>query len=429
MNAAKKIKTLLETDQLTARICEVYGCDPSRAAHYGLRFAEAAQAFDNQFPASGEASVFTAPGRTEIGGNHTDHQHGHVLAGSVDLDVIAVAAPNSDGLIRIKSEGYPVDIINVMNLRIHNEEINHSASLIRGIAARFSALGYPVSGFDAYTTSNVLSGSGLSSSAAFEVLVGNIINTFFAGGLEDVISIAQIGQYAENVYYQKPCGLMDQMASSVGGIITIDFKSTTDPVVEKVDYDFAHSGYALVIIDSGADHGDLTGEYAAIPSEMQAAAAVFGQKVLRDVDPQLFYGNIHMVREKAGDRAALRAMHFFEEDKRVSEQVAALRAGNFDVFKQLIIASGRSSGMYLQNVFAASKPQEQAVSIVLALCEKLLAGKGAWRVHGGGFAGTVQAFVPLSDTASFKEIIEKQIGKDKCHILNIRPVGGTCLWK
>jgi len=429
MNAAKKIKTLLETDQLTARICEVYGCDPSRAAHYGLRFAEAAQAFDNQFPASGEASVFTAPGRTEIGGNHTDHQHGHVLAGSVDLDVIAVAAPNSDGLIRIKSEGYPVDIINVMNLRIHNEEINHSASLIRGIAARFSALGYPVSGFDAYTTSNVLSGSGLSSSAAFEVLVGNIINTFFAGGLEDVISIAQIGQYAENVYYQKPCGLMDQMASSVGGIITIDFKSTTDPVVEKVDYDFAHSGYALVIIDSGADHGDLTGEYAAIPSEMQAAAAVFGQKVLRDVDPQLFYGNIHMVREKAGDRAALRAMHFFEEDKRVSEQVAALRAGNFDVFKQLIIASGRSSGMYLQNVFAASKPQEQAVSIVLALCEKLLAGKGAWRVHGGGFAGTVQAFVPLSDTASFKKIIEKQIGKDKCHILNIRPVGGTCLWK
>jgi len=299
MNASQKIKTLLETDQLTARICEVYGCDPARAAHYGLRYAEAAQAFDNQFPGSGKASLFTAPGRTEIGGNHTDHQHGHVLAGSVDLDVIAVAAPNSDGLIRIKSEGYPVDIINVMNLTVHNEEINHSASLIRGIAARFSALGYPVSGFDAYTASNVLSGSGLSSSAAFEVLIGNIINTFFAGGREDVISIAQIGQYAENVYYQKPCGLMDQMASSVGGIITIDFKSTTDPVVEKVDFDFAHSGYALVIIDSGADHGDLTGEYAAIPSEMQEAAAVFGKKVLRDVDPQLFYGNILMVREKA----------------------------------------------------------------------------------------------------------------------------------
>jgi len=429
MNAANRIKSLLEEGQLTARICAVYGCDPAHAVKHGDRFSKAAQAFDNQFPSSGEASFFTAPGRTEIGGNHTDHQHGHVLAGSVDLDVIAVAAPNRDGLIRIKSEGYPADIIDVMSLTVHDEEINQSASLIRGIAARFAELGYPVSGFDAYTTSNVLSGSGLSSSAAFEVLIGNIINTFFAGGKEDVISIAQIGQYAENVYYQKPCGLMDQMASSVGGIITIDFKSTKNPVVEKVDYDFAHSGYALVIIDSGADHGDLTGEYAAIPAEMQAAAAVFGQKVLRDVDPQLFYGNIHMVWEKAGDRAALRAMHFFEEDRRVSEEVAALRAGDFDGFKQLIIASGRSSCMYLQNVFASSKPQEQAVSIVLALCERLLAGKGAWRVHGGGFAGTVQAFVPVSDTASFKEIIEAYIGKNKCHILNIRPVGGTCLWK
>jgi len=429
MNASQKIAALLREEEFTARICGVYGCERAGAAQYASRYAKAAEAFDSYFTPSGEASLFTAPGRTEIGGNHTDHQHGHVLAGSVNLDIIAVAAPNSDGLIRIKSEGYPMDVIKVSDLAVHDGEANRSPALIRGVAARFAQLGYPVSGFDAYTMSNVLKGSGLSSSAAFEVLIGNMINTLFAGGKEDPISIAQIGQYAENVYYQKPCGLMDQMASSVGGIITIDFASTEKPVVEKVDFDFPHSGYALVIIDSGAGHGDLTDDYAAIPAEMKAAAGVFGKNVLREVDKASFYANIPSVRKIAGDRAVLRSIHFFDDDKRVQDQVAALRSGDFAAFKDLIIESGRSSDMYLQNVFSSTYPQEQAVSIVLALCEKMLAGKGAWRVHGGGFAGTVQAFVPLTDTAAFKESMEAVIGKGMCHILNIRPIGGTCLWQ
>lgn len=427
MSSPNALKQLINNGDLDERIASVYGCEPEKVTAYALRFADAVDQFEKKYGDAG-VSLFSAPGRTEIGGNHTDHQHGHVLAGSVNVDTIAVASKNGTNIIRIMSEGHSPDEIDLDDLSIRTSEFNRSGSLIRGIAARFKELGYPVGGFDAYTTSNVLKGSGLSSSAAFEVLVGNIINTFFADGEQDAISIAKIGQYAENVYYGKPCGLMDQMASSVGGIVTIDFASTESPVVEKVDYDFRSSGFSLCIIDSGAGHGDLTDEYAAIPREMKAVAGVFDKDFLIDVKEEDFYANIAEVRKAAGDRAVLRAMHFFADDKRVGRQVEALKDGDFDQFRDLIIESGRSSDMYLQNVFAASNPQEQSVSIVLALCERMLKGKGAWRVHGGGFAGTIQAFVPNAMVDEVKTTMEKAISSGACHVMNIRPVGGTCVW-
>jgi len=426
MASPNQIRRLISNGELDNKITSVYGCEPEKTAAYANRFADAAEKFEIIF-GTADISLFSAPGRTEIGGNHTDHQHGHVLAGSVDVDTIAIAARNGTGVIRIQSDGHLMDTIELDDLRVRTSEYNRSSALIRGIAAKFKGLGYPVGGFDAYTTSNVLKGSGLSSSAAFEVLVGNIINTFFAGSGQDPTSIAKIGQYAENVYYGKPCGLMDQMASSVGGIVTIDFASTESPVVEKVEFDFRRSGFSLCIIDSGAGHGDLTEEYAAIPCEMKAAAAVFGKPYLREVAEEDFYAKIAEVRAAAGDRAVLRAIHFFADDKRVGRQVAALKNDDFYQFRELIIESGRSSDMYLQNVFAASHPQEQSVSIVLALCERLLAGKGAWRVHGGGFAGTIQAFVPNYMLEEMKDTMEKAIGAGACHIMNIRPVGGTCI--
>lgn len=427
MSSVKETKIRLSNGGLDERIADVYGCEQSDAIKIAARYVYAAEEFEVIF-GNKEVSLFSAPGRTEIGGNHTDHQHGHVLAASVDLDVIAVAARNGSRVIRIKSEGHPLDLIDIDDLHIHENEYNHSASLIRGIASAFKEKGYSIDGFDAYTVSSVLKGSGLSSSAAFEVLVGNIINTFFAAGKEDEVAIAQIGQYAENVYYGKPCGLMDQMASSVGGIIAIDFKNTACPKVEKVEYDFHHSGYLLCIIDSGADHGDLTDEYASIPREMKNVAGVFEKEFLRDVSEDVFYQNLAGARKIAGDRAVLRAIHYFSDDKRVLQQVDALKKDDFDRFLHLIIESGRSSCMYLQNVFASSNPQEQSVSLVLAECERLLANKGgAWRVHGGGFAGTVQAFIPISMAEEMEAAMEALIGPGKCHMLNIRPIGGTCI--
>ena len=428
MTSFKETRSLIMNGELDNIIASVYGCEPEKASVYAVRFDRSAENFEKLF-GEPDISLFSAPGRTEIGGNHTDHQHGHVLAGSVNVDTIAIAAPNGTNVIRIQSEGHHMDTIDLSDLRVNKNEYNRSGALIRGIAAKFISLGYKVGGFDAYTTSNVLKGSGLSSSAAFEVLVGNIINTFFAEGQEDAISIARIGQYAENVYYGKPCGLMDQMASSVGGIVTIDFASTESPVVKKVDFNFQRSGFSLCIIDSGAGHGDLTDEYAAIPREMKAVANMFGKEYLREVKEEDFYSNIAEIRITAGDRAVLRAIHFFADDKRVGQQVKALENEDFDQFRKLIIESGRSSDMYLQNVFASSHPQEQAVSIVLALCERILEGKGAWRVHGGGFAGTIQAFVPDSLLEEMKETMDKAIGIGSCQIMNIRPVGGTCLWK
>ena len=389
------------------------------------RYARVSGEFDEIFGEGKDISVFSAPGRSEIGGNHTDHNHGKVLAASVDLDAIAFAAKTDDGLVRIKSEGYSMDTIELDNLTIQDNETGHSASLIRGICAAFKERGYNIGGFCAATASDVLSGSGLSSSAAFEVLVGTILNELYNDGKISAVEIAQISQYAENKFFGKPCGLMDQMACSVGGFVKIDFKDPASPVIDKIDFDFASCGHSLCIIDSGADHSDLTDDYAAVRGEMEAVAAVFGKTVLRDVDRNEFESNIKLVREKVNDRAVLRAKHFFNENDRVDAQAAALGKGDFETFKSLIIDSGFSSYMYNQNVFTSKYPTSQAVSVVLAMCHDMLKGKGAWRVHGGGFAGTIQAFVPNDLLADYKKEIERIFGEGSCYVLSVRPVGGA----
>ncbi|MEG0115122.1 MAG: galactokinase, partial [Hydrogenoanaerobacterium sp.] len=299
-----------------------------------------------------------------------------------------------------------------------------AASLIRGTAARFLQKGYKLGGFDAYTTSDVLRGSGLSSSAAFEVLVGTMLNHSYNDGKISAVEIAQIGQYAENFYFGKPSGLMDQTASSVGGFVAIDFKDPENPIVEKVDYDFAKSGYTLCIVDTGGNHADLTCEYAAIPEEMKNVAAFFGKSVLRDVDTQAFYDKLPELRHETGDRAVLRAIHFFAENEKAKKEADALKAGDFNKFKKIVIASGESSFNCLQNVFTTQNVDEQGLSLALALTKKMLSARGAWRVHGGGFAGTIQAFVPNDMLADYKYYIEKVFGYGNCHVLSIRPVGG-----
>ena len=389
------------------------------------RACHAAEAFMNTFtPAeTAQTALFSGPGRTEIGGNHTDHQHGRVLCGSVDMDMLACAAPNGKQVIRILSEGYPALEVGLDDLSSREEEKNTSAALVRGVAARVKELGCGLAGFDAYVTSTVLSGSGLSSSAAYETLVGNIFNHFCCGGTLDPITIAKIGQYAENVYFGKPCGLMDQMGSSVGGAVFIDFDDPINPIVEKVNYDFSGSGYALCIVDTGSSHGDLTGDYADITKEMGAVAAHFGKKVLRDVSVTDFRAAIPALRQECGDRAVLRATHFYADDHRALLEAAALKNGDFDFFLSLVNQSGLSSALHLQNTWSVHDTRQQAIPLALAEAERLLDG-GACRVHGGGFAGTIQAWVPNGDLEQFKAGMEALLGEGKCHILHIRPQGG-----
>ena len=368
---------------------------------------------------------FSAPGRTEIGGNHTDHQRGRVLAAAVNLDTVAAVRPNGTDTIRILSQGYPLCEIDVKELTPKAEEINSTPALIRGVAARFTQLGCKVEGFDAYCESTVLPGSGLSSSAAYEVLIGTIINHLFFGGKVSQAEVAQIGQYAENVFFGKPCGLMDQTASAVGNLVTIDFFDKDHPVIKPVAFDFSVCGHALCIIDSGADHADLTDEYAAVPGEIKAIAAHFGKEVLTQIEEADFFAAIPQLRETCGDRAVLRAVHFYQENARVPKQVAALEAGDFDTFLRLIKESGYSSYMYLQNVIPAGYKEHQDVALALAMCEHYLQGKGAYRVHGGGFAGTVQAFVPFEILEDFRAGIDGVLGEGACHVLSIRPQGGV----
>ena len=369
------------------------------------------------------ARYFSAPGRTEISGNHTDHQRGCVLAAAVDLHTRAAVSPNGTDRIRVQSKGYPMVEVMLSDLSPVEAEKNTTAALVRGVAARFAQLGCKVGGFDAYIESSVLPGSGLSSSAAFEVLLGTVINHLFYDGKATQPEIAQIGQYAENVFFGKPSGLMDQMASAVGGMVHIDFADKEKPVITPLKVDF--SGYALCILDSGADHADLTDEYAAIPTEMQSVCRCFGKEVLRDVSEEEFYVNLPALRKTCGDRAVLRCLHIFNENRRVAKQVEALEKGDFDGFLQLVRESGQSSWVYLQNVLTTGAVKNQAVAVALALCEKYLQGLGAYRVHGGGFAGTVQAWVPLDMAEFFRENVEKTLGKGACHILSIRPQGGV----
>ena len=375
---------------------------------------------------SNELAYFSAPGRTEVGGNHTDHQHGRVLAAAVNLDIISAAVKRDDGIITLKSHEYSkVDIIDTSVLEPQEAEHEKSASLIRGICARCVQLGYKVGGFNAYTTSNVLKGSGLSSSAAFEILVVTMISHFYNNGEIDAVTAAQIAQYAENVYFGKPSGLMDQTASSVGGFTAIDFNDPSKPVLEKIDFDLKKYGYNLCIVDTKGSHADLTGEYAAIPFEMKRIAGHYGKSVLRDVDESVFLKDIAVLRKEYGDRAVLRAMHFFDDNRTAADEAEALKRGNFELFKELVIRSGRSSLMKLQNVFASSAPQEQGLTLALAVTEKILDGKGAYRVHGGGFAGTIQAYVPDELLTAYKSEIEAIYGEGACYVLSIRNPGGT----
>ena len=393
------ILTASEKQQLDAGFQQTFGAEPER--------------------------YFSAPGRTEIGGNHTDHQRGRVLAAAVNLDTRAAVRVNGTSRIRILSKGYPMCQVDITDLTPREEEINGTPALIRGVAARFHQMGCDVRGFDAYCESTVLPGSGLSSSAAYEVLIGTIINGLFFDGRVSQPEIAQIGQYAENVFFGKPCGLMDQMASAVGNLVSIDFFDKDKPVIDPVDFDFASCGHALCIIDSQASHADLTDEYAAIPGELKAICAQFGKDVLTQIDEEDFYARIPALRKACGDRAVLRAVHFYQENARVPKQVAALKAGDFDGFLGLVKQSGYSSYMYLQNVIPAGSKEHQDVAVSLALCEHYLNGRGAYRVHGGGFAGTVQAFVPFDLLETFRTGIDAVLGQGACHVLSIRPQGGV----
>ena len=368
--------------------------------------------------------IFSAPGRTEIGGNHTDHQHGCVLAAAVDLDILTAALPNGTEKIRILSEGFAPDEVDLTDLTIKEAEINTSAALIRGVAAKLTELGYAIKGFDLYATSNVLKGSGLSSSAAYEVMLGHVMNGLFCNGEISAVDIARIGQYAENAYFGKKSGLMDQTASSVGGVVAIDFKDNTAPVVKKLDFRFEESGYSLCIIDSGADHADLSDEYSAIPTEMKHVAKLLGAEVLREADEMLFMEKLAEIRKETGDRAILRALHFFRENRKAVKEAELLEAGDFDAFLRVVKESGQSSAMYLQNVKVEGEAFHQEVQYALAVCDMLLDGKGAFRVHGGGFAGTVQAFVPNDMLEAFRTGVEKMIGEGSCHVLSIREAGG-----
>lgn len=389
------------------------------------RYAAALAAFGELYGTEGEISLYSVGGRSEISGNHTDHNHGRVIAASVNLDILAFARPTDDGVVSVKSAGFPEDIVSPAAIDAPDpDRFFTSAAIIAGMQKAFCKAGYKVGGFRAYTTSNVLKGSGVSSSAAFEVMIGNILNHLYNDGRVSNVEIAKMAQFAENVYFGKPCGLMDQTACAVGGFITIDFADPTSPVIEKMDFDLTAAGYSLCIVNTGGNHADLNEDYASVPAEMKAVARALGVSVLRETTEEAVLANIVRLREEVGDRAILRALHFFGENRRVAAQVEALRAGDIEAFKAGVTASGNSSFKYLQNVYTNKNIAEQGLSLALCLTEDFLAGTGAVsRVHGGGFAGTIQAFVPVDDTAAYAEKMNAVFGEGACHILSVRPSG------
>ena len=370
-----------------------------------------------------DVEIYSAPGRSEVGGNHTDHQHGCGLAAAVNLDAIAVVG-RVDNKIKVLSDDFDIAPINLEDLEIKKAEEGTSEALIRGVCARLKELGYNVGGFNAFITSDVLMGAGLSSSAAFETIIGTIISGLYNDMTIDPVVIAQVGQYAENVYFGKPCGLMDQCASSVGSLINIDFNDVAKPIVNKVDVDFSKFGHSLCIVDTKGSHADLTDEYAAIPMEMKKVANYFGKEFLREVDEEDFFNDIAGARKACQDRAVLRAIHLFEENKRVDQEVKALNNSDFETFKKVVKESGDSSYKFLQNVYANCDVQNQSVSIGLAMSEKIIGRNGVCRVHGGGFAGTIQAFVKDEFVTAYKTEIERVFGKGSCHVLKVRKYGG-----
>lgn len=407
---------------------ELYGNDSVVLKEQSDRYIELLGDFEKTFERD-DVTLFSSPGRTEIGGNHTDHNYGRVLAGAVDLDNIAVAAPNGTNKIRIKSAGYPEFQVVLINFQPKEDEFYTSTSLVKGIAAKMKENGYEIGGFDACIEGRVPKGSGLSSSASFEVLIGTIINELFNDGKMGAVENAIIGQWSENNYFGKPCGLMDQTACSVGGLITIDFKDPSKPIVKEVDFDFVSTGFSLVITDVGGGHDDAASqeEYASLPSEMKSVAAELGANVLREVTLEQIVDKIPTIREKTGDRAILRAYHFQGDNQRVVDQVAALENNDFQAFLKMVVESGYSSYMYNQNIFDVVHKDEQVVSLALALSEMILKGSGAWRVHGGGFGGTIQAFVPRNKLDEYVKTLEHVYGKGSCHKLFIRAKGSIQL--
>ena len=420
------LEAYLQQTAFEETLARLYGAEGAERARE--RCTEVMEGFARTFRRPAEA-LFSAPGRTELGGNHTDHQHGCVLAAAVDLDILAAAAPNGSSVIRVLSQGYPLTEVDLREPEPRDDERDTSAALIRGVAARMSALGCDlrVGGLDVYMISNVPKGSGLSSSAAYEVLIGTMLNELFWDGHCTPVELAQIGQYAENVYFGKPCGLMDQTASSVGGVVFIDFSDTAHPAVERLDVELQSYGYALCILDSGAGHEGLTAEYRSITDELRAVCRVFDREVLRDVPEEAFLARLPEVRAAAGDRAVNRAFHVYAENRRAQEEKQALGRGDFDRFLELVRESGRSSAMYLQNIIPTGSAAAQELMVTIALCERILEGRGAVRVHGGGFGGTAQAFVPLDMLSKFKETTEAALGQGRCHVVMIRPAGGIRL--
>lgn len=428
MKSVKELKKELAEGTFARKLAWLYCCGEESTARYADRYVHVLNGLETEFACHETAALFSAPGRTEIGGNHTDHQHGRVLAGSVNIDMIAAVGTNDLGQLRLKSEGYDLCVIDLSDLEKKKSEENTSPAILRGTCAAFAQRGAKLSGLDVYVASNVPKGSGVSSSAAFEVLVGTILNELF---LEErkvsPIEIAQIGQWVENAYFGKPCGLMDQMASSVGGVVGIDFADPAQPAVAKIDFDLSEAGLALCILDSGADHADLTDEYAAVPAECRAVAKVCGGEVLREVPYETFLKKIPQCRKACSDRAVLRAFHFYADNDRVEKQIFALVNKEYDAFLRLVNESGHSSWEYLQNVTPTGSVGQQAVGLTIAVAKDALEGKGAVRVHGGGFAGTVQAFVPLDMLTQFQKEVEMILGENACHVMNIRPVGGIRL--
>lgn len=422
MYQTEELKRQIGEGKLNDRLKEIY-VDEGMLSRQRSRYERAIEEFEALY-GPGPVEIYSAPGRSEVGGNHTDHQHGEVLAASVNLDAVAVVRGTEDNRIRLKSQGYPMIQVELTELGVKKEEEGTSTGLIRGMAGGLKQKGHAIGGFEAYVTSDVLNGAGLSSSAAFEVLVGTILSGLYNDMEISPVEIAQVAQYAENVYFGKPCGLMDQMASSVGGLIHIDFKDTEHPVVEKVKVDFGVYDHSLCITDTKGSHADLTDDYAAVPAEMKQVAGYFGKEVLREVPETDFYGKLAEIRGKFGDRPVLRAMHFFAENQRVEQQVSALKEGRFVDFLRLIKESGQSSFQYLQNVYTSKEVQNQAVSVGLAVSEHVLREHGVCRVHGGGFAGTIQAFVKNDFVDSYRAALDAVFGEGACHVLKVRPVGG-----
>lgn len=421
-NSIKELKEALKEGKYTKLLTDIY-VDENVIEYQKERYIKALTSFEDIY-GDKEVEIYSAPGRSEVGGNHTDHQYGKVLATSINLDAIAIVARREDDVIDLKSEGYDRISVSLIDLDPEKAQEGTTKALIEGVAAKLKEEGYKIGGFDAYVTSDVLNGAGMSSSAAFEVLIGNILSGLYNDMKISPVFLAQAGQYAENVYFGKPCGLMDQMASAIGGLINIDFEDPKEPKIKKVDVDFEEYGHSLCIVDTKGSHADLTDDYAAIPEEMKKVAEFFDKAVLREVNKDDFYLNLPKIREILGDRAVLRAMHLFEENKRVDEQVKALEDGDFETFKKLIKESGDSSFKYLQNVYSSHDLTNQSVSIGLAMSDIALGDKGVSRVHGGGFAGTIQAFVPNDIVGMYKKNMEHVFGEGACHVLKVRPYGG-----